>query len=56
MGDEQDVHGAQVELVVEREGSKAFIGRVDTSVEHDSLPLVLDDVTGTADLVSTTET
>lgn len=56
MGDEQDIHGAQVELVVEREGSEAFIGRVDTSVEHDGLPLVLDDVTGTADLISTTET
>lgn len=55
MGDQQDVHRAQVELVVEGEGSEAIIGGVDTSIEHNSFPLVLDDVAGAADLVTPTE-
>lgn len=56
MRDKQDVYGAQVEFVVEGEGSKAFIGGVDASVEHDSLPLVLNNVAGATNLVAAAET
>lgn len=54
--DQQDVHSAQVELVVEGEGSEAFVGGMNAGVEHDSFPLILDDVAGATDLVTAAET
>lgn len=55
MRDQQDVHSAQVELVVEREGGEAFVGGMNAGVEHDSFSLVLDDVAGATDLVAAAE-
>lgn len=52
---EQDIYCAQVKLVVERECGQAIEGRVYSSVQHDGLSLVLDDVTASSDLVTPTE-
>ncbi|KAG7149066.1 hypothetical protein HYQ46_002027 [Verticillium longisporum] len=53
LADEEHINCAKVEVVEEGQRGKTVIGRMLTGIEL--LSLVLDNVTGSADLVSTSE-
>lgn len=52
MADEQNVNGAEVEFVVERKRSKAFISWMHSGVQHHGLSLVLEDMAGATDFIA----
>ena len=52
MADQQNVNGAEVEFIVERKRSKAFISGMHSGVQHHGLSLVLEDVAGATDFIA----
>lgn len=53
--DQKDVNRTQVKLVIERQSGQTIICRVYTSIQHDRLALVLNDVTRSSNLISTAQ-